>query len=178
MLADEVNKILKEAERKIASLLAGAGRDGDYQLVKAIADVAEQLAAISFSGTDQNAGVAEMESPSQDYPLYELRKDYLVKTGKSATSQRVYSHKVPITLVRAFMAILQRLEVEQELSAEFFSAKLKLDRKHAIPEYQIYTLIGWSEKNNYISRKGRGIYTVRLENLTQGDQYVLGVSKA
>jgi len=172
MISKAVQKILKEAEEKIARLLVTASRDGDYQRVKDLAEIAEELSAISAGARKKPSRIdTELTEQGEDtsvvYPQYLLMSAFLVKKGRSPTTGRIYSHKVPIAVVRMYLKVLK--ELDEDVTAEAVANKFAKLRRKQIPEYQVYTLLGWSEAQGFISRKGRGQYKVKAEKLPEGD---------
>jgi hypothetical protein len=166
---------LQEAEKRVLEALADAARNGDLAGVDAARTVVAGLRGITL-GFDRPSPIRSdavharrpveetvggKKRKAQRYPRFEIRNETLYRIAFSRKTNAEYEHKVPKKHVDQICRALAVASVRDE-PIEVGEIVGRVNRSSAvqIPQYQVYSVIGWLRATKQIDQVGRDGYRI------------------
>jgi len=188
-ITDEVSAVLVTAETKLRELAQEALREGDYNSVPLLAELAKSIAelrrsqlASAFVDTaltsphdvaairrteaslNNDSVTGKLRTTKSDFassfPRFERQGKRLVKLGWSSKDRRIYEQRTPYEIV---LDICRRFEEKAGPKKLLKIEKLlpmKTETGDEIPSYQVYLVLKWLQENGAVTRQGKDGYSV------------------
>ncbi|MER3415082.1 MAG: hypothetical protein C4297_02580 [Gemmataceae bacterium] len=179
-------EVIGRAETEIRQLLLDCAREGAYEEVALLADLARQLRRLVEHAASPNGPPIDPANPgalanasaqprsrshrtaptgkppSADYPRFFRSRDELVKIGWSKKRKAEYRHKAPSAVVRLVARALQaRGTGGEQFTFEELLPIRDPQTKSEVPSYQAYLALAWLRKENLVVQHGRQGYSLR-----------------
>ena len=182
---EAAEEVLKEAERRIRTLLQEAAAEGDYDAVAPLAGLAKQVGTMvegrrapstrpsrpgppkpkrrkvsAVKTTKKTRKTNSRSKKRAGYPKFRREGDHLIKVGWSKTDKAEYEHRAPKAVVDALVAAL--VAEASEGSLVTMDAVLPLLEKDGteLPAYQAYLCLAWMRAEGLVDARGRKGYSI------------------
>jgi hypothetical protein len=179
-----IAEALRETEQQMLGFLAEAAAQADYEgidLARTVASKVRQLtkelqggsisddlgasvtmhsAANSEKRTRKPRTTAPPTKQRQQYPKFRVQSDCLLREGWSKKERRAYTHRVPREVFQAVVAAMQRVAETSNgaVTAEVILQEPRLHEASSVPQYQVYTVLGFLRSAEVVREVGRGRY--------------------
>jgi hypothetical protein len=179
---DQATEVLRDAERKLRDLVAEAALSSDYGTIMRIAGLARSLSELSGSrsgegihradrtrdssdlahGPDSAAGARKRSREEGDkYPRFYRRGEMLVRVSWSKREKREYSHRAPLSALKAITAAV----AEKGANGRLFTIDDLLpvcDSTDGVelPGYQAYLCVSFFKEAGLLDQHGRSGYSI------------------
>ena len=176
-----IQKILVEADQRLRQAIADAATAGDLEGVDMARNAAGRLRQM-INGLDSSedgpintsaqssAGPGKASKPQprmrtkkkSKYPKYEVRGEFLCRIGWSKKDRKEYEHKVARSVYEDTISVIETLahDLSGPITADQIIRKVNKLSAEAVPNYQIYVVIGVLRDNRDISQMGRQGYNI------------------
>jgi hypothetical protein len=168
------------AEKAIASLVADAGQDRQWDEAALYIDLGRRLNALVESLSDRPPAAAAMTAAASvatvkpakkaAYPQFYREGDSLVKVAWSKSQRGEYEHKSPYKVVPALVdALLKAGAKGQRFTMDKLLPLRDSDAPHSPwPDYQPYLCLAWLRHEGLVKQHGRSGYSIpKTMNLAQ-----------
>ena len=182
-LVGKAAQVISEAEDGMRTLIGEAAVKGDYEAVRMLSAVAENLAGIGrrVGGATDSADL-KISPPSQvrrraakprnrkrqsmkaGYPRFKVYGNTLLRIGWSRKSQSEYEHRVPQNSFEVIIEALTRLSEE----TKGLIVAQDLIEECGLPGYQVYAVLGLLSEALILERRSREGYSVLSPNISGG----------
>jgi hypothetical protein len=175
---------LRQAEQQMLALLAEAAAHADYEAIDLARTTAskvrqltkelqgESLTSVSGTSVDRHpAGTRQKKErkartagratkQSKDYPKFRVHDECLLREGWSKKERRAYTHRVPREVFQAVVAAMQRVAEASNgaVTAEVILQEPGMHEANPVPQYQVYTVLGFLRSAEVVREVGRGRY--------------------
>lgn len=174
-----VQKILVDADCRLRQAIADAATAGDLDGVDLARNAAGRLRQMinGLDTTEETAVYSSTSNPKgpipvskaqtrkrskqkSKYPRYQVRGDYLCRIGWSKKERKEYEHKVSKEVFDETVGAMDTLSHDHSgpIPADQIIGKVNKMSSEAIPNYQIYVVIGLLRDNQDITQVGRRGY--------------------
>jgi hypothetical protein len=184
-LKQRIVRVLHQAEAEILGVLAEAASKGDYEgidLARTAASKVKQLTkelegrlpttesvASHWKAQSQPARTAVRKKqsggrgkPDKAYPHFLVQNNCLLREGWSKKEGKPYTHRVPAEVFNAVVSAMQRVAESSNgaVTAEVIMQEPGLNESGAVPDYPVYTVLGFLRFESVVREVGRGRYQV------------------
>lgn len=156
----EIAHDLEAMKDRILQYQFEAGQNGDWSLAEQLFKLAQRLDEFSReTGRDVEKPVlvhgenGSANLDPDDYPIYRLENNALVRIGLSSDKTSEYIQKVPRMNFNEIVDKIKELaRKERSFSAD---SVIRLAKQ---PAYQVYAVIGYLQEHGYLKNPRRGQY--------------------
>lgn len=111
------------------------------------------------SAIRSKALTADSNARSQ-YPVYAREDDHVVKIGWSSKNDEEYLHRAPRASIAATCSRISSVAREKSRLTREDIGLVEAPDQEAVPDYQIYVVLGWLRWAGLVRRHGRRGYSI------------------